>query len=358
MSSAPFPGLAGAALLSLATAVEPPVQTQRPAPLQAEALERSLAGGLRWLREHQTSEGFWTVDGDSGAGSIPATSLALLALLGAADPGEEGPAGEPARRAAGWLAKRPPINLDVRSQGLVLHALAEARRRDPEAAELGDLRQRVAALLAARNVQKAWSAAEGDLSDEVVTSWCTLGLLSARAAGVDLALDELTVLEAWFEERVDDTGHVPVETNSGAPAHGAAVCLPPRVLLAPLVSRAPRLEAQARRLLRPEARPDWEQEDLEGWCAGTLGLELLRNPGADGWHEEAVRMLFANQLAGGSAAGSWPAVGFAPERGAVRTTAMALLVLEAPRRASRLLEASVSRMTEVGDGEGEEGSER
>ena len=325
--------------LRAAEAIEHP-RFQSPAEkakrIGAKAFESSQLA-LAWLVAHQSNDGSWNRDGEANEeASFAATSLALLALVGDGQTTKRGEHAAAVRAATSFLSTPNIDRGGAREQGIGLCALAELHRFDPEAVPLEFLSQRVEAVLALRRPEGPWGGPQDEQPSAVASAWCCAGLVIAGEGAVPLATAGLDPIGAWFESLADETGKVEIETPSGAPEHGAAVCLLPQLLVGQTIESAPRLKLMAERLALPEAQPQWDQDDFESWYSATTGLQMLDDETARGWYDNVCSMLFANQLEGGAAPGSWTAVGYTPERGAVRSTAMAALILQSPLRAPSL----------------------
>jgi hypothetical protein len=310
----------------------------------------------RWLAAHRTAGGAWAVDGDDGEPSLAASGLALLALLADGSTTRGGPHPQAVREAAAWMLPRAADDPAARHKGIALLALSELARLDPEALEREPL-QRLSDRLAAQAMALGgFPAYDETRADAMATAWAVAGLCEARRAGLEVPDEAVEGALRWIEEQVAETGEVRLETNAGAPEHGAAVFLLPRLVAGRTLDRAPYLRRQAGRLTRRAALPDIEQEDLEYWFAASTGLALAAQPeawaepeapearelraelreGQQRFHAALVAMLREEQLHDGGDGGAWLGLGWAPEAGLVRSTAMGSLALAAPCRVAPL----------------------
>ncbi len=305
-----------------------------------------------WLARTQGSGGGWAADGGAGAASLPASGMALLALLADGNTTRRGAHAKAVESAATWLAANAPDEAASRPKGIALYALSELARVEPGAVPAAALKRLADGLAGEATAEGGWPAYDRPQTDAMATVWAVAGLTEAKRVGVEVDGTLLKRAGQWIEDQVGETGAATLETNSGAEEHGAAVLLVPRLLLGQRVDEGRYLLRQARRLTRKKAAPDWEQEDLEYWYACVTGLQLASQPAryakprsadakealaelreaAASYHADVRVLLLDHQLDGGAADGSWESYGWAPEQGAVRSTAMAVLILTAPYR--------------------------
>lgn len=304
--------------------------------LVGDSGREAILAGVDWLVQHQSGAGYWTLDGEPGEPSVNTTSLATLALLRESHPPDAKERRERILLAANWLERTLTLTLDAREQASCLYALSELRNRFPAKFKVESVQARVDSLLALRNAEKCWSDDPEEPTRLLTTAWATGALVASRGAGCEINPADLQALEAWFDSIADDDGQVQSESTSGAVQHGPALCLLPRLMLNLGRPVSAKLQRQAALLVTPRARPDWEQEALEAWYASATALLLLKHEQAPDWYTEMRDMFLDNQMKGGSAAGCWNPVGYEPDRGRVRSTAIAVLSLEAPYRAKKL----------------------
>ncbi len=349
-----IPALACASLLALAPLFDEGAQEQAPVP-QTQGTSRSLRfvdpsakkelvgkdgyeaiqGGLAWLVSRQSPDGFWTTTGEPGSPSPPsanATSLALLALVGDGNTTRSGKYKLQVSRASTWLQNRVLFQATPRQLATGIYAIADLRKFDAEVISLEKLEGGLTALLGMRNLDGVWNSTSEEISGALTSSWCTAALVSSAQAGATVEHSDLQVIGSWLLALVDRSGYVRLESPSGAMEHGTAVVLLPRLLLMSEVHDSSLIEKQLERLSLGDALPEWEQDDLEYWYAASSSLQLAASEHAPTFYAALRTMLLDNQLRGGSDSGSWTGVGYAPEQGMVRSTAMAVLALEAPYR--------------------------
>ena len=312
------------------------------------AVQRATA----WLAGAQGQGGGWAADGGAGSASLPASGMALLALLADGNTTKRGAQAKAVESAANWLAANATDDGASRPKGIALYALSELARLEPGSVSLDALKRLADDLASEAMAEGGWPAYDGPQVDAMATVWAVAGLTEARRAGVEVDEALLKRTGRWIEGQVSETGSASLETTSGAEEHGAAVLLLPRLLLGQTVDEGRYLMRQAKRLTRKKAAPDWEQEDFEFWYASVSGLQLASQPAhyakprsagakealaefdeaAAAYYSEVRQLLLEEQLDGGAADGSWSSYGWAPEQGPVRSTAMAVLMLTAPYR--------------------------
>lgn len=305
-----------------------------------------------WLAGSQEQSGGWAFDGGGDSPSLPASGMALLALLADGNTTKHGAHAASVERAAAWLVANATDEAASRPKGIALYALSELHALDPGAVPVAALKQLADDLADECMVNGGWPAYDEPQVDAMATVWAVAGLTEAQRAGIAVDPKVLKRTRRWLEGLVSETGSAALETNSGAEEHGAAVLLVPRLLLDEKVDEAPYLMRQAKRLTRKKAAPDWEQEDFEYWYAAVSGLYLAAQPNryeaprskdaketqeelaaaAKAFHAQVRELLLERQFAGGPGDGTWEGFGWAPEQGAVRSTAMAVLMLAAPYR--------------------------
>ena len=289
----------------------------------------AIEAGLEWLARAQRPDGSWSTDADTDtAPSLAATALALLAFLGDGHSTGLGSRSSTVARGFAWLRAQPFPASRSRELALATLACAEARTFDGEEA-LPQAAAWLEALARARTSAGVWAREPGLAGDVLASAWGCEAFCAAQAWSAQIGSDELDSLRHWFDARVEKSGLIPVEDEGAFAERGSAVGLLARVCLQESLEQAPYMERQARRLTRRSALPDWEQADLEYWYAATSALQRLGGEGYLEWEPALRRMLLAQR---DGTDGHWPALGTAAERSAARSTALALLMLEAPYR--------------------------
>jgi hypothetical protein len=312
----------------------------------------ALRAGNAWLASHRTFDGAWSVAGDRSEPSLAASGMALLALLADGSTTRSGLHPDAVREASTWLLPRAADEPAARPKAIALLALSELARLDPGAVAPEPLQLLTDRLVAQAMAEGGFPAYDAPRADSIATAWAVAGLCEARQAGMQVPEGVVEAAVAWIEERVEDTGAVTVESNSGAMEHGTALFLLPRLVAGRQLDEHRDLRRQAGRLSRRPALPDIEQEDPEYWYAAATSLALASEVGAyrspesaeareeraglreaeRRFHGALEAMFREEQLREGPDGGAWLGLGWAPEAGRVRSTAMAVLALAAPYR--------------------------
>ncbi len=303
------------------------------------ATESAVEAALRWLARHEDSGGFWPTAKWEGAAKSDeaATSLALLAFLGAGHTDRLGPFRDCVARAEKWLVKQQAadgrIGPDAEAQALATLALAEAWGMSRTESLKLPAQKAVDALAALQEPHSGWPKGGPSLP---VTAWCVMALKSAKVAG-------LKVDPAGFQGAMGYLGKLSSEKGEFAAAAGGAAA--PEMTargLAGLVlmgtpPQDPKVPGALKHILaRP---PAWgEGADLAYWHWGSLAAFQAggRTEGWKQWNEPLKKALVESQRKGGPLDGtaedfdgSWnPAECGCRETGRVGATALGALCLE------------------------------
>ena len=171
--------------------------------------EAAVARGLRWLAQHQNSDGSWSLqcsrtspcrgrcgnDGNIHSDSA-ATSLALLPFLGAGQTHQVGIYKDTVAKGLRWMLQMQEENGDLRGrsqgnagmyahgQGAIVLCEAYALTGDEQ---LHQAAQRSIDFIAdAQHAEGGWRYTPGDPGDTSVLGWQLMALQSARAAQLDV----------------------------------------------------------------------------------------------------------------------------------------------------------------------------
>ncbi len=308
--------------------------------------QAALSRGVEWLAQAQQAGGSWSVSGAQGEASMPATALALLALLGDGHTRTLGVHKDIVALGFEWLTANVSEACSSRELAMATLALAELREFEGETAEVS-LEPVLRLLLDARTSEGTWSRASGEDWDVLATTWAAAAIGRVGESRSDEFGYSFKSLRRSISKRVERTGKVPVDDQGAAKERGAALLLLARVSLGADVAKEPYMERQANRLARKASKPSWEVPDLEYWFAATTALEVLGGENNKAWRGPLQDLLLEHQ---DRATGHWPAVGVSRERGEVRSTALAVLCLEAPYRLARLSDPSEFAQVEGGGG--------
>lgn len=191
--------------------------------------EAAVARGLRWLAQHQQSDGRWSLQfskcrscrgncsGDGGIRSdSAATSLALLPFLGAGQTHQVGIYEDTVAKGLRWLLSVQKEDGDLRAgssgnAGMYAHGqgaivLCEAF------ALTGDERLREAAqksvdfIVQSQHAEGGWRYKPGERGDTSVLGWQLMALQSARAAQLDVSDEVLELAGIYLDSVQYDDG--------------------------------------------------------------------------------------------------------------------------------------------------------
>lgn len=360
----------------------------------------AVDAGLEWLCRHQSADGRWDAEafqeacrGEAekrcrGAGqpryNVGLTGLALLAFLGrgithipAATwwfagilPGGEHNTVSAALRLARWsatVAKGVRFLLSVQdgegcfgervtrftyNHAIATQAIAEAYGMTRDDSLREPLVRAVNFIVKCQNPGLGWryGVRNGD-NDTSVTTWMTMALSSARAAGVPVPVSAFRGAKNWITRATDDDGIITYTLTQRSPNHGSPYSTTVMGTLAGLLAQPRSIDVHRGRLakwplsyslLHPQ--PEWLEDasispDIIHWhFIGLLCVQahwhLPDNPLSQQcarWHETLISVLTEAQMSpeSGCAGGSWPAVGaWSAAGGRIMTTALAILCLE------------------------------
>ena len=188
-----------------------------------EAVER----GLHWLVAHQLDDGSWNFDHNKSAcnglcrnpgnvaSTTAATSIALLAFLGAGYTQAEGEHQHAVSRAFYYLMSRARSSTNgadlqegtMYAQGLAAIAISEAYAMTGDPG-LAGLAQRVIdfVVFAQDKNGGGWRYSPGEPGDTTVTGWQFMGLKSGRMAGLQIPPSTFYLVERFLDSVQSEDG--------------------------------------------------------------------------------------------------------------------------------------------------------
>ncbi len=366
---------------------------------KGSATEKAVRDALKWLADHQGTDGFWDCDEfmyedklpdqppSDGPGSptndVGVSGLALLAFLGNANTISQGPYQHNVSNGIKWLKE---IQLDsglfgdeVGNATLYNHTIATMAmgeayyfsNRSPLLTR--NMRKAVSVIIKARNPYLAWRyklEPNGD-NDSSITGWMVFALKTAEDGKIKVPHDAYEGAKAWFDQMTDKTsGRTGYTFGEG----GGPGSLPsrPRAYLqrfppeksesltaVALLSRIFMADASKIRTwkdhpdydtLKMQADlivnklPNWDPEggscDIYYWYYATFAMNQWGGQHWERWRKAIEKALLPNQRQDGNFKGSWDPVGpWGEEGGRVYSTAICALILEVYYRYARILGA-------------------
>ncbi len=192
----------------------------------SKASEAAVEQGLRWIIDHQNSNGSWYLMhhrgpcigqcGDPGTKESPnaATGLALLALLGAGYTHQSGPYQPEMHLAVNYLVhriKQTPhggslVDDSMYAHGIATIALAEAYQMTKDESLKEPVAQAVQYIISAQHAKGGWRYVPGQPGDMTVTGWQIMALKSGRMAGIEVPQEVLDRAQAFVDSLGESGG--------------------------------------------------------------------------------------------------------------------------------------------------------
>jgi hypothetical protein len=315
--------------------------------------EAAVARGLRWLANHQSTDGSWSLSGFhkvgdcncNGAGSFsgksPGTALAMLPFLGAGQSHLAGKYKGSVGRGLRWLVENQKENGDLRAgsngnEGMYTHGQATIVLCEAFAMT-GDEELRIPAqkaidfIVAAQYRDGGWRYTPGpptQRGDTSVVGWQLMALQSARAASLTVPEQTWSMADLYL----DSVQHKGGSQYSYQARGGPTEVMTAEALLCRLYlgwnKERPGL-SQGVHWLTDNHLPSERSPNIYYWYYGT---QLLHHYGGADWEEWNVKMrdlLVNSQETGGHAAGSWAPRGqHAAPGGRIYVTSLSVCTLE------------------------------
>ena len=317
--------------------------------------EASVARGLRWLASVQNDDGSWSLknysrsDRSGNKGDSMGTALALLPFLGAGQTHEFGVYKKNVSGGLRWLLENQKQNGDLRGNttsqaGMYAHGqativLCEALALTGDRQFFDPVQRAIGYIEAAQHRAGGWRYRPGQAGDTSVFGWQMMALQSARAAGMDVAINPMTFTRADnFLDTVSSQPRRGSKLLSGAaygyqPRREATDVMTAEAILCRMYlgwrKDDPRMKSAVNWLVK-ENLPSSKDQNLYYWYYGT---QVMHHYGGDPWQKwnQRVRtLLIESQSRRGRYPGSWAPDDFewGEKGGRIYTTAMAVCTLE------------------------------
>jgi hypothetical protein len=318
------------------------------------ASEKAVALALKWISDHQASNGGWTFahseicrgkcdgGGDLAAATNAATAMALLPFLGAGQTHMEGQYKETVHKGLAYLIQKMKVTSGPLPEGswhepggrMYSHGLAAitvceayAMTRDPDLLQPAQLSLNY--LIASQDPRGGgWRYEPGQRGDTSVVGWCVMALKSGRMG--NLVVPEATFINA--SSFLDS-----VSTNDGAyygydkPTSklGGRQATIAVGLLCRMYMGWPKEHPGMQEGVEYLNKIGPNKNDLYYSYYGTQVMRHYGGPAWEKWNGKLRDQLIAAQVSQGHAAGSWTASGGHSEKGGrLYATSLATMILE------------------------------
>ena len=349
--------------------------------------EQALKDGLEWLKNHQSTEGYWDCDdfmnnnslGRASAADGPGepghdvgmTGLALLAFLGDGNTTRDGQYKDQVTKAVAWLKDQQDPDLGllgerighsfIYNHSIATLALCEAYYFSKSPRLKRTAQDAINFITRARNPYSAWRydyPPTGE-SDTSVTGWCIFALKSAEEGGLLIDTEAYTGGLSFINEVTDNNGrtgydsvgslssritgvndHFPPEAGESM----TAVALLCRFFMGQEPSSTPVMEKHADILASklPDWDPDGLKNDIYYWYYGSYAMyQMGGSRWWDKWNKAMKKTILDSQRKDGDFRGSWdPKDAWGQHAGGrVYMTALGVLCLEVYFRYAKVLGA-------------------
>jgi hypothetical protein len=321
--------------------------------------EAAVSRGLRWLASVQNKDGGWSLknyslrDDNKKRSDVMATSLALLPMLGAGQTHEYGHYKDVVAGGLKWLMEHQKPNGDMRSgnegnQGMYAHGqativLCEALALTGDQQFIEPAQKAIRFIEAAQHGKGGWRYRPNTPGDTSVLGWQMMALQSAKACGEAIDVDESTLkLADYFLDQVTAKarfsgrktelpdgsvyGYMPQNRKPSAALTAEAILC--RMYLG-WEKNDPRLDMSIKWLLADHL-PSSRKPNLYYWYYGTQTMHHYGGPSWRKWNDRVRPLLLSMQKNSGRFAGSWSPSEFewGARGGRIYTTSLAVCSLE------------------------------
>jgi len=315
--------------------------------------EAAVARGLRWLANHQNSDGSWSISGFHQAGNCncsgdgayggkaPGTALALLPFLGAGQTHLTGKYQRTVSRGLKWLIENQKSDGDLRAgsdgnEGMYTHGqaaivLCEAFAMTGDEALRVPAQKSIDFIVAAQYRDGGWRYTPGprtNRSDTSVVGWQLMALQSARAANLTIPEETWGMADLYLDGVSYDGGSRYSYQAGGGPTNVmTAEALLCRMYLGwgddkPALGEG--ITWLVENHLPSERRPNYYY-----WYYATQVLHHRGGAEWETWNLQMRDILCKAQETRGHLAGSWAPQGeHAGAGGRIYVTALAICTLE------------------------------
>jgi hypothetical protein len=362
--------------------------------------EAAVLDGLKWLRDHQSPDGFWDCDEfmyqdkyedmppSDGAGSssndVGVTGLAVLAFTGNGHTMSKGEFSQQVRDGISWLRavqdmKSGLYGEEVGHPTLYNHSIAsmamgEAYYFSKSPLLKRNLQKGASLIVNAQNPYNAWRYSlepDGD-NDSSITGWMVFALKTAEDGKVAIDKGAYRGAKDWFDTMTDKgTGRTGYAFGDGGGPGGrpsrikayierfppeksealTAVSLLCRIFMTDINEVKSWKDHEDYDILKKQADlliktpPVWDEEggscDMYYWYYGTYALNQWGGKHWTTWKKSIEKALIPTQRKDkGNFKGSWDPIGpWGEDGGRVYSTAICVLILEVYYRYARVLGA-------------------
>ena len=319
-----------------------------------ERTEQAVALGLEWLKKNQNSDGSWSMvqpysDGGTSENRSAATSLALLAFMGAGNTHKLGEYQGNVLRglnyllsiqdADGFFANKTTGIQRTYSQAQATIAVCElfGMTADPKLKEPAELAVRYA--LSAQDDGGGWRYQPKETGDTSVTGWYVMALISARMAGIEVPSDNIERIHKFLDTVQRKEGFRGANPDGEQYAYQAFSPAKDSMTAEGMLCRMylgwrtedKRIVAGCEHIVKHTMVTSIEGRDYYYWYYATNALHHAGGSTWRKWNDVMKEALPSLQIQAGRERGSWPPQGdpHGAAGGRLYSTVLSILCLEA-----------------------------